>query len=89
LTHCDTYLLSATPPRFVASAAMIGGATIRENPEPSMGAGKVLPPASLAGAVMAWNRAAHDGVVVGGLLGSFAGGTIMRRGIVGVIPKFH
>jgi hypothetical protein len=79
LAHCDTCLLSVTPPRFVASAAMISGVTIRENPEPSMGAGKVLPPASLAGAV-GLDRAEHDGVVVGGLLGSFAGGTIMRRG---------
>jgi hypothetical protein len=69
LAHGDTSLLSVTPPRLVASAATIGGVTIRENPEPSMGAGKVLR--------VGLDRAEHDGVAVGGLLGSLAGGTVV------------
>ncbi len=69
MAHGDTLLLSVTPPRLAASAVTNGGMTIRENPEPSMGAGKVLPPARIA--------RKHDGVVVGRLLGSLAGGTVM------------
>jgi hypothetical protein len=72
LAHGDNLLLPVAPPRLVASAAVIGGVTIRENPDPSMGAGKVLP--------LILDRAEHDGVVVGELLGSLAGGTV-------IIPK--
>jgi hypothetical protein len=57
LAHGDTLLLSVTPPRLVASAATIGGVTLRENPEPSMGAGKVLLPAWIA-----WSMTASPSV---------------------------
>ena len=74
-----TVLLSVTPPGLVASATAVGGETIRGNPKPSMGAGTVSPPADSLALYRA-DRAENDGVVVGGLLGSLAGGTI---GIVG------
>ena len=69
MAHGDTFLLSGTPPRLAASAATIGGVTIRENPAPSMGAGE--------GVAAGSDRTKHDGVVVGGLLGGLAGGTVM------------
>ena len=76
MVHGDTLLLSVAPSRLVISVTTIGGVTIRENPEPSTGAGKVSSPVSLR-CRDRLDRAEHDGVVVDGLLGSLAGGTVM------------
>lgn len=76
MVHNDTLLLSVTPSPLVASAATIDGVTIHENPEPSMGAGKVSS-LSLASAVSASIARSTTASFVGGLLGSLAGGTII------------
>jgi hypothetical protein len=89
LAHCDTYLLSVAPSRFVASATTIGGVAIHENPEPSMGAGKVLPPARVAGAVMAWIARSTTALPSAGCSAVSPAARSRWRVVVGVIPELH
>jgi hypothetical protein len=88
VAHNDTLLLSVTPSPLVASAATIGGVTIHENPEPSMGAGKVSS-LSLASAMSASIARTTTASSSAGCSAAAPAARSSRRGIVSAISELH
>src|SRR5512134_417796 len=78
--------LSVAPPRRVALAAATGGETIRENPSPSMGAGKVFPRWRARWRVIAWIARSTTASLSAGCLAVERAGAAQRSVAVARVP---